>query len=68
MAFNNEAVVEAIFTSNTPVVATVGHTEDWTIGERDPDRNVMTPTDAGEYVTADVEQVLSGEVDGSMQK
>ncbi|WP_049917010.1 exodeoxyribonuclease VII large subunit [Halogeometricum pallidum] len=63
MAFNHESVAEAIFTSNTPVVAAVGHAEDRTIAGRVADRNAITPTDAGEYVTADVEQFLSGEVD-----
>jgi len=64
MAFNHEAVAEAIFTANTPVVAAVGHAEDRTIAGRVADRNAITPTDAGEFVTADVEQFLSGEVDG----
>ncbi|WP_396614030.1 exodeoxyribonuclease VII large subunit (plasmid) [Haloferax sp. S1W] len=68
MAFNHEAVAEAIFTSNTPVVAAVGHAEDRTIAGRVADRNAITPTDAGEYVTADVEQFLSGEVDGLEQE
>ena len=68
MAFNHESVAEAIFTSNTPVVAAVGHAEDRTIAGRVADRNAITPTDAGEYVTADVEQFLSGEVDGLEQE
>ena len=67
MAFNHEAVAEAIFTSNTPVVAAVGHAEGRTIAGRVADRNAITPTDAGEYVTTDVEQFLSGEVDGLEQ-
>jgi exodeoxyribonuclease VII large subunit len=68
MAFNHESVAEAIFTSNTPVVAAVGHAEDRTMAGRVADRNAITPTDAGEYVTADVEQFLSGEVDGLEQE
>ena len=68
MAFNHEAVAEAIFTSNTPVVAAVGHAEDRTIAGRVADRNAITPTDAGEYVTVDVEQFLSGKVDGLEQE
>jgi exodeoxyribonuclease VII large subunit len=68
MVFNHESVAEAIFTSNTPVVAAVGHAQDRTIAGRVADRNAITPTDAGEYVTADVEQFLSGEVDGLEQE
>lgn len=68
MAFNHEAVAEAIFTSNTPIVAAVGHAEDRTIAGRVADRNAITPTDAGEYVTADVEQFLTGEIDGLEQE
>ena len=62
MAFNTEAVAEAIFTAQTPVVTAVGHTEDQTIAGRVADIDAITPTDAGDYAVASVEQFLSGEV------
>ena len=62
MAFNTKAVAEAIFTAQTPVVAAVGHTEDQTIAGRVADVDAITPTDAGDYAVASVEQFLSGEV------
>ena len=56
MAFNTEAVAEAIFTAKTPVVAAVGHTEDQTIAGGVADVDAITPTEAGEYAVASLDQ------------
>lgn len=57
-AFDSEAVAEAIFTAETPVVAAVGHREDRTVAGDVADAEAITPTDAGEVVVADREAVL----------
>ena len=62
MAFNTEAVAEAIFTARTPVVAAVGHTEDRTIAGRVADVDAITPTEAGEYAVASLEQFRTSEL------
>jgi exodeoxyribonuclease VII large subunit len=49
-AFDTEAVAEAIFTAETPVVAAVGHREDRTVAGDVADAEAITPTDAGEFV------------------
>lgn len=57
-AFDTEAVAEAIFTAETPVVAAVGHREDRTVADEVADATAITPTDAGEVVAADREATL----------
>lgn len=48
-AFNTEEVAEAIFTTSTPVVTAVGHTDDRFIADRVADVATITPTRAGEH-------------------
>jgi len=49
-AFDTEAVVEAVFTAETPVVAAVGHAEDDTLVGAVADVDAITPTEAGTVV------------------
>lgn len=51
-AFDTEAVAEAVFTAETPVVAAVGHTEDDTLAGAVADVDAITPTEAGTVVAA----------------
>jgi len=61
-AFNTERVAEAIFTSNTPIVTAIGHTDDRLIADRVADVATITPTAAGEYIVNSREEFLASEV------
>lgn len=50
MAFNTEAVSEAIVHAETPVVSAVGHREDETLADEVADETAITPTAAGTTV------------------
>ncbi|MEO6710610.1 MAG: exodeoxyribonuclease VII large subunit, partial [Planctomycetota bacterium] len=52
-AFNELAVLEAIWNSRTPVVSGVGHEVDVTLADLVSDRRAHTPTDAAQVVIPD---------------
>jgi len=61
-AFNTERVAEAIFTSNTPIVTAIGHTDDRLIADQVADVATITPTAAGEYIVNSREEFFASEV------
>ena len=63
MAFDSEAVAEAIFTASTPVVTAVGHTDDRFIADEVADLAAITPTRADEYVAGSREEYVDANVD-----
>lgn len=68
-AFDSEAVAEAVFTAQTPVVVAVGHREDEPLVSEVADATAITPTEAGTTVVenrAEIEEhvrKLAGETD-----
>ena len=56
-AFNEEGVARAIFDSPIPVVSAVGHEIDVSIADLVADRRALTPSEAGELVVPDRDQV-----------
>jgi len=56
--FNEEIVAEAIFQSDIPIIAAVGHETDHCIAEYVADVRAPTPSAAAEMVTAESEQQL----------
>ena len=58
-AFNDERVARAIFASEIPVVAGVGHEPDVTIADYVADRRAATPSNAAEIVGPDIEDVTN---------
>lgn len=56
--FNEEIVAEAIFQSDIPIIAAVGHETDHCIAEYVADVRAPTPSAAAEMVTAETEQQL----------
>ncbi len=56
-AFDTEAVAEAVFTADTPVVAAVGHRDDEPLVYQVADATAITPTEADAAVVPDRETV-----------
>jgi len=57
-AFNEEVLARAIYKSRIPVVSAVGHERDVTISDLVADARAMTPTQVGELVVPDEEELL----------
>jgi exodeoxyribonuclease VII large subunit len=58
-AFNEEIVARAIFECPIPVVSAVGHEVDVTIADLVADKRALTPSEAGEIVVPDRDDVIS---------
>lgn len=56
-AFNEEIVARAIFASRIPIVSAVGHEVDLTIADLVADRRALTPSEAGELVVPNEQEL-----------
>ncbi len=54
--FNSEVVVRAISSCKKPLISAIGHGVDYTLADFAADKRAVTPTEAGEFVTLDVEK------------
>lgn len=54
--FNSEVVVRAISVCTKPVISAVGHGVDYTLADFAADKRAVTPTEAAEFVTLDVDK------------
>lgn len=63
--FNEEAVAEAIFNSQLPVICGVGHETDYTIADWVADYRAPTPSAAAETISMD-QQTIAGYLENSL--
>ena len=62
-AFNEKETVEAVFSSNTPIVSAVGHETDDTLTDLTADRRAATPSDAARIAVCEwsyIQERISG--------
>lgn len=57
-AFNDEALVRALATSEAPIISAIGHEVDFTLVDYVADRRVSTPTGAAELATPDKREIF----------
>ena len=60
MAFNDEALVRALATSNCPIISAVGHEVDTTLCDLVADKRVSTPTAAAVAAVPDKNEIRQG--------
>ena len=56
-AFNDEAVANAVFQANTPIVSAVGHEIDWVISDYVADLRAPTPSAAMQMILPDINEM-----------
>ena len=57
-AFNEEIVARAIFDCSIPIISAVGHETDTTIADYVADKRAATPSQAAEFASCDLQNIL----------